>query len=513
MDQRPTPRRTADPRYQSRAPQTRAAAPRPRTAAPAGTRPQGQRPAQPRAAQPGVNRYAAQRAARARKKMMLRRARFCGVVLLMALIIVLAVFQVRNTNQQRDLIANATPVPEATAVAAVADASTPAPAATQQASADTGSVPAPPAAATQAPPVSSGGTVVSYGETADGMRTVTIRFIGDVMCTAGQLYTSYLGNDQFDFTHEFELAAHAMGNADFTIANLETTIGKYNGKNYSGYPQFNSPDAILATLRDTGIDMFTLANNHMLDRWFDGMKNTVGWVEQYGFEHVGAYRTQEERDGVMILELNGIKIGFLAYTQSTNTMEDRGCDPAVKVYGVPYLSRADFEGDVRKLRAAGAEVIIAMPHWGAEYKTAPDDNQKYYARKLVEAGVDIIIGSHPHVVQPMGFQNGAFIMFSLGNFISDMTNSAAAGTDAGVILPITITEQNDGSFEVTNVGYIPTFCWVTGEDGKETCRVLVSGDWLSAKPEGMNDSTWARLKASYGEIVDRLGSNGTLLSE
>lgn len=366
-------------------------------------------------------------------------------------------------------------------------------------------------AVTQTPAV--GGDTSGGGNTSGGtLRSVRMRVVGDIMVCDEQLdYAKQSG--AYDFHDQFSLISDLLMDADYTMGNLETTIGKYNDKAYSGYPLFNSPETLLETLLDYGMDFFTLANNHMLDRWFDGMKNTVNWVEQYGFDHVGAYRTQEERNTPVIKEIGGIKIGFVAYTHTTNTQE-KVCDPAAVEYGVPYLYKADIEGDIQRLREAGAEVVIAFPHWGKEYVRSPDRNQKKYAKRLAEAGADIIIGSHSHMVQPMGYQTVAnadgstrkvFTMFSMGNFISTHTLQY---TDAGVILDFTINEQPDGTFTCDNVQFIPTYCWM--QDG--AIRVLPSGRYLNNAPEGMNATSYDRMVASYYEIVELLGENFNVLN-
>ena len=232
-------------------------------------------------------------------------------------------------------------------------------------------------------------------------RSVRLRVVGDIMFCQSQLtFAKQVG----DFHPQFDLIADQLQNADYTLGNMEGTIGKYKKSAYSGYPMFNAPKVALAPLKDYGIDFLTLANNHMLDRWSGGVANTVNAVEEYGFAHVGAYRTKAEKAGTVICEVGGIKFGFLAYTQTTNSMETRGVDKEA-VDLVPYLKKADFKADVKKLRDAGAEVIIAFPHWGDEYVREPGSTQKKYAKQLAEAGVDIIIGSHAHMVQPMGYQN------------------------------------------------------------------------------------------------------------
>ncbi len=354
-------------------------------------------------------------------------------------------------------------------------------------------------------------SVSSTPRPAGSLRSVRMRVVGDIMFCQSQLV--FAKNSNYDFHNQFELIADQLVNADYTMGNMEGTIGKYKTSNYSGYPMFNAPEVALAPLKDYGIDFLTLANNHMLDRWSGGVANTVDSVEKYGFAHVGAYRTQAEKDAPVIYEVGGIKFGFMAYTHTTNSMENRGVDKEA-VDLVPYIRKADFAGDVKKLRAAGAEVIIAFPHWGKEYVRTPDDTQKKYAKQLAQAGVDIIIGSHSHMVQPMGYQTVStgdgsskqvFTMFSMGNFISD---HVVQYTDNGVILDFTVNEHTDGTFTCDNVGYIPTYTWK--QDG--AVRVLPSGRYKDNRPAGMDDENYNRMVASYYEIIEIIGDKFQLIN-
>ena len=352
--------------------------------------------------------------------------------------------------------------------------------------------------------------VVSTRRPDGSLRSVRMRVVGDIMFCQTQLV--YAKDSGYDFHNQFEMISEQLADADYTMGNMEGTIGKYKKSQYSGYPQFNAPDVALAPLKDYGIDFLTLANNHMLDRWSGGVENTVNNVEKYGFAHVGAYRTKAEKAGTVICEVGGIKFGFMAYTHTTNSMENRGVDKeAVEL--VPYISKADFKGDVKKLREAGAEVIIAFPHWGKEYVREPDDSQKKYARQLAEAGVDIIIGSHAHEVQPMGYQSvtvdgvdkQVLTMFCMGNFISD---HVLQYTDNGIILDFTVNEQPGGRFTCDSVGYIPTYTWK--QDG--AVKVLPSGRYLDNRPAGMDDENYNRMVASYYEIVEVFGNQFQLIN-
>ena len=344
-----------------------------------------------------------------------------------------------------------------------------------------------------------------------GLRSVHMRVIGDVMVCQSQL-DAYKATG-YDFHPEFDYIADMLKNADYTMANMEGTVGQYNDKKYSGYPLFNCPETILEALKDSGVDFLTLANNHMLDRWFNGVKNTVNWVKQYGFNYVGAYLSPEERKTPVIYEVGGIRIGFVAYTHTTNTQEKVSDADAVE-YGVPYLYKSDIEADIKRLRDAGAEVVIAFPHWGKEYVREPDDNQTKYAKKLAAAGADIILGSHSHTVQPMGYQSvtdssgrtrQVFITFSLGNFLSD---HVLQYTDGGVIVDFTINENQDGTFTCDNVGYIPTYCWQPSEGD---VRILPSGKYLSSGPAGMSDEAHDRLVQTYQEITEIVGTQFPVL--
>ena len=346
------------------------------------------------------------------------------------------------------------------------------------------------------------------------LRSVRIRAAGDLMMHKKQLAIARQKDDSYDFHPQYALASDALGNADYTIANLETTVGKYRNMAYSGFPMFNAPESYLDAVRDAGVDFLTLANNHMLDRYFDGMVNTVQLVDDYGFDHGGAYRTPEEQARPVVVDVGGVKIGMLCYTQMTNGME-RFCKTDPKEYGIGYLDSKRFEADVKRARDAGAEVVIAMPHWGQEYKRRPEANTVALAKKLVAAGVDVVLGSHPHMVQPVeyvtaetpdGGTRTGLVAYSLGNFISNMVMQY---TDSGIILDFTLREKQDGGFEVVDVGAVPVFCWRRGN----MIQAVPSLKYYDQRPEGMDSGRYARMKASFRELRDLLGDGVKMLAE
>ncbi|MGI6240097.1 MAG: CapA family protein, partial [Christensenellales bacterium] len=264
-------------------------------------------------------------------------------------------------------------------------------------------------------------------EVADAaLRSVRIRAVGDLMVHQKQLDIALESGGGYNFHPQYALIADSLSNADYTMANLETTIGQYKGQAYSGFPRFNAPESLLQAISDAGVDFLTLANNHILDRYFEGLVQTVDFVEAYGFDHAGANRTREEADAPRVFEVHGIMIGVLSYTAHANDME-RFCDPEAKEYGINYLYDADYAADVRALEDAGAEIVICLPHWGTEYLRKPDAIVRETAREMIAAGVDVILGSHPHMVQPIEFvtvetdagARRALVAWSLGNFISN----------------------------------------------------------------------------------------------
>ena len=351
-------------------------------------------------------------------------------------------------------------------------------------------------------------------EPAQELRSARLRAVGDLMVHQKQLDIARQADGSYDFHPQYALIADSLADADYTIANLETTIGQYRDRDYSGFPLFNSPESLLDAVRDAGVDFLTLANNHMLDRYFEGMLNTVEVVERYGFDHGGANRSPEEQQTPIIVEVNGIALGMLCYTQMTNGMESY-CNAAVKEYGVNYLRKADFAAEVQALRDAGAEVIIAMPHWGEEYNRKPEANTVALAKKMVAAGVDVVLGSHPHMVQPVEFVEVAtesgqtrrgLVAWSLGNFIDNMTKRY---TDSGILLEFTVQERQDGSFGIENVGVVPIYCWKRDD----SIQAISSLKYLDEPPEGMSSGTWQRMQDSYQELERLLGEDVKMLAE
>ncbi len=347
-------------------------------------------------------------------------------------------------------------------------------------------------------------------------RKATIRAIGDVIIDKEMLENSEIGKEVYDFSPMFELAHGVMSNADWTMINIDASLrrGVYG---YSGYPTFCTPPSILDVLKECGVDMLTMCNNHALDRYFDGLKESLDLADAAGLAHVGAYRTQEEFDTPEVYDINGIKVGMLNYTQYTNGMAEKS-DKAATLYGMRLMKGADYAGDIADLKDAGAEFVIAIMHWGTEYQRQPDSDIEVIAKRLVAAGADLIIGGHPHVVQPAEYitatdANGnsrtALCIYSIGNYLSEHRHENAAYTDNGVIFEFTLQENEQGIIELVDPNCIPVYMWqIDMGGGKHDYRVVPTGEYLNNPPAGMSDSQYQRMLASWNELVQLF--NGVL---
>jgi len=345
-----------------------------------------------------------------------------------------------------------------------------------------------------------------------GLRSATIRSIGDFVIHE-PIYKSAKTADGYDFAPMLSYIKDIMADADYTVANVDGPMGGAGKRGYKGYPQFNTPPHLMKNLKDIGVDMLTLANNHALDTYFDGLKAQIEACISIGMDYVGAARTQEEDDTPVVKEINGIKVGFLNYTQSTNTMENHS-DKEASIYGLDICKHADFEADARAARDAGAEVLVAYMHWGEEYNRNPGSDQRTYGSKLVAAGVDVIVGGHPHVVQPAYWLEGTrtsdggmqrtLCLASMGNFLSDQRSKYR---DGGIIFEFTIQEIAAGQFEIVSPKYIPTYVWRTGdEDSGFEYRVVPCGPYLEDAPAGMDSKSHARLVEVWYETIEHMNT-------
>ena len=248
-----------------------------------------------------------------------------------------------------------------------------------------------------------------------------------------QLDAALQSDGTYDYSGCFTQVSPEIEAADIAVCNFETTLG---GAPYSGYPQFCSPDAYAEAVRDAGFDIFLTANNHCMDTRTRGLIRTLDVLDSLGIKHLGTYRSQTERDSVYpyIIKHGTIRIALLNYTYDTNGI------PVAKPCIVNYIDTTVIKKDIIRAKELNADCIIACMHWGTEYMTEPDKDQKKLEDWLYAHGVDHIIGSHPHVVQPVrtlpDYRNRPIrhlTVWSLGNYISNMS---APNTDHGLAVTL-----------------------------------------------------------------------------
>lgn len=354
-------------------------------------------------------------------------------------------------------------------------------------------------------------TEVSVPE--DSVLTVTLCFTGDLMCHSTQFNYANVGADTFDFTGVYTEVKTFLSESDFTVGNLETVVAGKN-KGYSGYPYFNAPDDFIYALKDAGFDLLITANNHALDQGWDGVKRTIEIINDNQLYQTGTFVSKEDRDSVRIFEINSIKIAFLAYSENTNGLPI----PKGKDFAINLIDEELIKNDIVKAREKNVDVVLVHLHFGREYLREPDDYQKQIVNKIIEYGADIIIGGHPHVIQPVNFfktnnakLDSGFVAYSLGNFVS---NQRWRYSDAGLILNIQISKNIlTDSIYIREVNYLPT--WVfKGETEKGREYVILPSqlsndttcNYLTKQDKKLMEEAFSDTK----EIINKYSNNSKI---
>ena len=334
----------------------------------------------------------------------------------------------------------------------------------------------------------------------------------------------------YDFSSIFQYLSEYTLSLDYTVANLETTLcGEDNGYVYDGYPLFNCPDELVDGVKDAGFDMLLTANNHSYDTRLVGYLRTLNIVREKGLETLGTYLSQDETKWT-IVDINGIKIGMLCYTWASYVTEDGrpslNGNQAIEQAGLcNYFVSTNLPGFyteveqyLKEMEAAGAEATIMFIHWGQEYMLAPSTEQKGIAQNLCDLGIDVIIGGHPHVVQPIDLleskidpNHKTVCLYSTGNVVSNQrlgTISAmkTAHTEDGILFTVSFEKYSDGNVYLAEVDAIPT--WVNryrNENGKTEYNILplqinCRDEWASLY--GIDDSTLSAANDSYFRTME-----------
>ena len=321
---------------------------------------------------------------------------------------------------------------------------------------------------------------------------ITLLFMGDIMGHDTQIKSALnTETGTYDYNDVFRYIKPVIEASDFAAANLEVTL---SGPPYKGYPQFSSPAAIASACMNAGIDCLFTANNHSADRGNKGIISTINRLDSIGIMHTGTFTDNYSRDTLQPLMFlkNGISAAFLNYTYGTNGI------PVPPPVIVNMLEKDRITADIEKARALNPDLLILALHWGTEYDTVPSEDQTYLANYFFYKGVDIITGSHPHVIQRMVWQkdNPVFkkkaIAYSLGNFVSNQRN---AKTDGGSMVKIEIT-KNDTSIVISDAGYYLTWVYTPIENGIRKFYILPCSEFEN-KPEFFPDQNDYRLMMKF----------------
>lgn len=345
---------------------------------------------------------------------------------------------------------------------------------------------------------------------------ISMSVIGDIMCHNSQYTDAYNSStDTYDFSYVFENIKQYISPADIAIGNLETTFaGKERG--YSNYPTFNSPEQLATNLRDLGLDVLCTTNNHSLDTGYSGLSSTLKFLDEAGISHMGTYDSEASQNEILFKDVNGIKIAFLAYTYGTNGIPV----PKDKPYCINLIDKNLILKHLELAKEQNPDLICVNMHWGVEYKTKQNSEQEELADFLFQNGVDIILGSHPHVLQPMekktitledGTTKDCFVIYSLGNFISGQYQD---NTRNSVILNIECTKSGEtNKTTIDSVSYVPIYMYKSSSSKTQKYKVLdiekSIENYENGTDKSIGESTYSTLKTELNKIKTTMGENIT----
>lgn len=333
--------------------------------------------------------------------------------------------------------------------------------------------------------------------------TVTIRSAGDVLIHIPVFQSAKQSDGTYDFSHIFTYSEDIISDCDYFVANLETTLGGTDGRSYTGFPRFNSPDSIIDALKGAGVDCLLTANNHSYDTNGSGVLRTIEKIEEAKLDYTGTRKT-EDAEKYLIKNIDGIKFGFACYTYETPTSEGRKAlnGLLVDTQTAPLINSFnpgktdsfydELESNIKEMKTDGTDIVVVYIHWGEEYQLSQNSKQQEIAQELCNMGVDVIIGGHPHVVQPMDLLTSAdgkhktVCVYSMGNFVSNQRRNLmglkTGHTEDGLIFEMTFSRYDDGTVIFESVSAIPTWVHLYSQGGKKIHSIVpLQGDLDSQK--------------------------------
>lgn len=361
------------------------------------------------------------------------------------------------------------------------------------------------------------------------LRTVNVIVAGNIFPHMPQIEQAYSGDGRYDFNPSFEFITPLLKSADLAIGDLETSqagpdISFLGYSGYTGFPQFNTPQELSVALRNAGIDILTLGNNHALDRGYDGLMVTLDHLRSIGIKTFGAYKSREDRDTPLIVEHDGIKIAFIGYTFSTNGIPV----PEGREYCINYTPGFEditpIVADIDNARYHGADLVAVFPHWGDnEYAAEPQPQRlRQVAEELAASGADLIIGGHPKFVQPIewffneredGSERATLAIYAQGTFLSNQhyPHNPSPHVEYGLLLDLDLTKNMENGE-----------AWISGVDYEITWihrlwrhRILPLSEVFSRPPQDYNltESKVDELKTWHQRTIDNVEAYGHTVSK
>ena len=356
--------------------------------------------------------------------------------------------------------------------------------------------------------------------------TASIGVTGDVLVHGPVIQAAKESDGSYDFTSMYEYIAPYFKEYDLMVANLEVTLGGKAAGPYQGYPAFNCPDSMVDALKSAGVDMMLTANNHSYDTHYDGFIRTQNVLNEKNMAYLGTQLTAEDKDYV-VRDINGIKVGMVCYTYETAPTEDgrktlngiplaeKACD-LVTSFSYDDLASfyAELETTLKAMETEGAEATIVFIHWGNEYELRPNANQKAIAQKLCDLGVDVIVGGHPHVLQPFTTLTSptgekTYCLYSIGNCLSNQRRESLTDvanenyTEDGAIFGVEFEKWNDGTVKISAIDLLPTWVYRSESGGRRVYSVIpldtTVEDW------SIYGVPMSRLRSSYQQTMSILG--------
>ena len=362
--------------------------------------------------------------------------------------------------------------------------------------------------------------------------SATVSVVGDILTHLSVLDAAHdTKTGAYEFDPFFEYVTPYITKADYAVANLEVTLAGAERK-YTGYPRFNAPDSIATSMKAAGFDMALTANNHCFDTGLSGLQRTLRVAANTGMNTLGTVYDKSATKYI-VKNINDIRIGMVCYTFETgDKYPDRPSINGIltSVESVGHINSFDYnqldkfyaemEQHIKGMKNEGAEALIVYIHWGNEYQLSPVNSQKNIAQKLCDMGIDVIVGGHPHVIQPMDLltsttdeNHKTVCLYSTGNFLSNQRRNLmdlkTGNTEDGIVFSVTFTKYSDGTVAMEDTNVLPTWINLHKVNGKNVYSILPLdesvSDWKSAF--GLTDAEHTHAKESYARTMS-LVENG-----